>query len=454
MTDQHMKAARTALLWRVHWWAALVASPFALVAALTGLLYAFTPQIEDALYSGLERVAPAPRHVALDAMVAAARAAVPASSVVHSVVVPGTRDASVQVTFAATGSARPHHDGAAAPSAHRHVTGQQAAPARPAFGLPPGAMTVFVDPADARVLGTLADEERFRQWAKRLHSRLLQGDGWRWMIELATSWLMVMLATGVALWWPKAAWPARNLRGRPGWRQWHACIGAAFGLPTLAILATGLTWSAYAGPDIRYLRQLTGQASPTMPRGLASTPPATMPWMPDAPALDWQGALDKARPLAPGLALQLTPPSDARGVWRVSMAERSAPMLRFEAALDAYSGAVLHRYGWQQQPLLGKLTTAGIPFHRGELGWWNQALLIGFGVVILFSIVSGWVMYFKRRKPGALGLPKLPAGAWRAVGPGWAVAAVAGLALMPLLALSAPCVLLIDRLLERRTGAA
>jgi uncharacterized iron-regulated membrane protein len=306
---------------------------------------------------------------------------------------------------------------------------------------------VFVDPADARVLGSLANDGRFRQWAKRLHSRLLQGDGWRWMIELATSWLMVMLATGVALWWPKAAWPARKQRGRQAWRQWHAFIGVAFGLLTLAILSTGLTWSVYAGPAIRHLRQLTGQASPTMPRGLASSPP------PAAAPLTWQSALDKARPLAPGMALQLTPPAGERGVWRVGMAARSAPTLRFEAALDAYSGALLHRYGWQQQPLLGKLTTAGIPFHRGELGWWNQALLIGFGVAILWSIVSGWVMYFKRRKPGAVGLPKLPHGAWRAIGPAWAVAAAASLALMPLLALSAPCVLAIDRLLERRARA-
>lgn len=70
------------------------------------------------------------------------------------------------------------------------------------------------------------------------------------------------------------------------------------------------------------------------------------------------------------------------------MAERSALTLRFEAALNAYSGAVLHRYCWEQQPLLGLLTTAGIPFHRGELGWWNRALLIGFGVAIQFSIGS------------------------------------------------------------------
>lgn len=422
--NSQIKIVRTALLWRVHWWAALVASPFAVIAALTGLLYAFTPQIENMLYSKLEQVPNAQQHVALDVVVGAAQAAAPAAFKLHSVVVPGGAGESVQVTF----------------SKGDQVTGRR----KPVFGLPSAAVTVFVDPADARVLGSLANDERFRNWAKRLHSRLLQGEAWRWMIELATSWLVVMLVTGVALWWPRAAWPRLRLAGRQAWRQWHTLVGVGLSLLTLAILATGLTWSQYAGQQIRELRGMTGQASPTMPGGLASSPE------PGAPRLSWQAMLNRARDLAPGTALQMTPPADARGVWRVSMADRSSPRLRFEAALDAYSGLVLYRYGWDQQPLFGKLTTVGIPFHRGELGWWNQALLVVFGVVILFSIGSGWVMYFKRRTAGRLGLPNVPAGAWRSIGPTWAAMTLAGLALMPLLALSAPCVLLADRVLARR----
>ncbi|SFF94962.1 Uncharacterized iron-regulated membrane protein [Duganella sp. CF458] len=433
MTDQRMKSARTALLWRVHWWAALVASPFALVAALTGLLYAFTPQIEARLYGAMELVQPVEKHVSLDAMVGAAHATAPAMSQLHSVVVPAAPDESVKVTFAAGGADSGEHQ--------QHAGHAPAAPKKPAFGPPAGAVTYFVDPADAKVLGSQANEERFSQWAKRLHSRLLQGETWRWMIELATSWLMVMLLTGVALWWPKASLPKLGKRGREAWRQWHAFFGVGFGVLTLIILTTGLTWSKYAGEEVRYLRDLTGQASPKMPRGLASehADPAT--------AMSWQTALDKARALAPGVALQLTPPAGPHGIWKIGMAERSRPQLRFDAALDAYSGRVLYRSGWDEQTAFGKATTVGIPFHRGEFGWWNQALLIVFGVGTLFSLVSGWVMYFKRRKAGQLGLPKVPGGAWRAIGFGWAAGALACLALMPMLLLSAPCVLLADRLL-------
>nr|WP_315489115.1 PepSY-associated TM helix domain-containing protein [uncultured Rhodoferax sp.] len=51
-------AQRRSLLWRVHFWAALIASPFAVLAALTGILYIFTPQIEAQLHGHLDTVAP------------------------------------------------------------------------------------------------------------------------------------------------------------------------------------------------------------------------------------------------------------------------------------------------------------------------------------------------------------------------------------------------------------
>src|SRR3546814_16121204 len=88
--------------------------------------------------------------------------------------------------------------------------------------------TVYVDPYSAQVLGTQTANTRFSAWSKKLHSQLLQGDGWRWMIELAASWLMVMLFTGIWLWWPRrlaAGLPARNANGRRWWSQWHAFIG-------------------------------------------------------------------------------------------------------------------------------------------------------------------------------------------------------------------------------------
>jgi uncharacterized iron-regulated membrane protein len=140
------------------------------------------------------------------------------------------------------------------------------------------------------------------------------------------------------------------------------------------------------------------------------------------------------------LMLQLTPPRGPHGVWRASSADRSHPASRFDLVLNAYDGQVLYYAGWDRQTAFGKATAVGIPFHRGELGIWNQVLLFVFAAGVLFSLVSGWVMFFKRRRAGGAGLPKLVPGAWRAAPPAAVVLGLGLCALMPLLALSA-CVL-------------
>ena len=63
---------------------------------------------------------------------------------------------------------------------------------------------------------------------------------------------------------------------------------------------------------------------------------------------------------------------------------------------------------------------------------------------VLFSLVSGWVMFFKRRPPGSLGLPRLLPGAWTSPSAlAWLVAA--GMcALMPLLLVSGGMLVLLE----------
>ena len=44
------------LFWRIHFWAGLISAPIVVFAALTGLLYALSPQIEARLYADLDHV--------------------------------------------------------------------------------------------------------------------------------------------------------------------------------------------------------------------------------------------------------------------------------------------------------------------------------------------------------------------------------------------------------------
>ena len=121
-------ARRKSLFWRIHFWAALIASPFALIAVLTGIFYIFTPQIEAALYAGLDQVTPIGAMRPLDDAVAAASVAAPAGWALHSVVPPYKAGDTVKVNFAPTAAK------ISEPAGH-HVDPAKAAPAaRPRGG--------------------------------------------------------------------------------------------------------------------------------------------------------------------------------------------------------------------------------------------------------------------------------------------------------------------------------
>ena len=454
-----IQARRRSLLWRLHFWSALIASPFAVIAAGTGLLYVFTPQIESALYAHLDTVTPQAQAKPLDDAVDAAQQAMPAGWMLHSVSPAQDADDSVKLAFmppmampamsmssmAMPGMNMPGMANAQGGHAGHGDAGHagKSAPTflRPSFGFPSRSTVVYVNPYSAEVLGQLPQADRFNVWARKLHSSLLQSDRLRWMIELAASWLMVMLVTGVFLWWPstgQSALPQAGAKGRVAWKQWHSFIGATLGLMSAVILTTGLTWSQYAGGQVRLARDLTGQTSPRIPAQFKSTVTQGQA------ALNWEQASQAIRKQAPQVSMQIMPPKGPAGVWRANQLDRGDPIKRFDLLLDGYSGASLYDSGWKQETLFGKATGIGIPFHRGEFGWWNQALLFIFGAGVLFSIVTGWVMYFQRRALGLVGLPKLLPGAWRSVSPWAGLGGLVMLVAMPLLAASAAVVVLAE----------
>lgn len=119
--------------------------------------------------------------------------------------------------------------------------------------------------------------------------------------------------------------------------------------------------------------------------------------------LSMQAVWDRAR--AEGLRdrLQLTPPRGPQGIWRADALPGADPTERLSLVIDAGHGAVLWRSGWAELPALAKATAVGIPFHRGEFGVWNQALLALVSLTATFSVVSGVVMAWRRRPVRATG---------------------------------------------------
>ncbi|MBX9869738.1 MAG: PepSY domain-containing protein, partial [Burkholderiaceae bacterium] len=185
---------------------------------------------------------------------------------------------------------------------------------------PASAMIVYVDPGTAKVQGSILEADRFRHWSRKLHSMFLQNDAWRWPIELSASAMLFLIISGVYLWWPREhaaatlMWSRQNTR-RAKWRYLHSTLGLVLSALTLVIVLTGLTWSKFAGDHFRILQNSLAQNAARMPKTLHSSFPSDTPSQMITPQ-SAQSILEKVQKIAPPIQIQMTPPRDARDIWR------------------------------------------------------------------------------------------------------------------------------------------
>ena len=157
-------------VWRWHFYAGLFCIPFVIVLATSGAIYLFKPQIDawnERAYDQLQ-FSSAPASAA--EQIRAALAAVPDAGLSAYELPPTSQSAARVIVRRADGPIR-----------------------------------VFVHPATLEVLGALPDDQRFTRWLFRLHGELLMGDRGSMIVELAASWTIVMILTGLYLWWPRQA---------------------------------------------------------------------------------------------------------------------------------------------------------------------------------------------------------------------------------------------------------
>src|SRR5438045_1646242 len=82
-------------------------------------------------------------------------------------------------------------------------------------------------------------------------------------------------------------------------------------------------------------------------------------------------------------------------------------------AIDPYTRQITGRLGWQDYPLLAKLTTLGIQAHSGTLlGLANQIAMALLALGTLALLVLGYRMWWKRRPTGRRRAPA-PSPVWR-----------------------------------------
>jgi uncharacterized iron-regulated membrane protein len=416
-----MRGALYRIIWRWHLYAGLFVMPFIAVLALSGAVYLFKPQIDRWEERAFQNQ-PTGNAVTPSAQVAAAIAG-------H----PGATLSSYRLPQVAGDAALVH------------------------LKLPNGSMRdVFIAPQGS-VLGSLDPEGRIIAITRKIHGQLLLGERGSWLVELAASWAIVMILTGLYLWWPRGAdglagvaWP-RLRRGRQTfWRDLHAVTGFWVAGLALVLLVSGLPWTSVWGDAFKAVRGAVAQDWTTGgSKGgdehaehdhMAMTRDAAA-----APSLDMIDTIvTKAQREALAFPVLIEPPSAATRVWTVKSDAQNRP-LRVTLTYDAVTGTEQSRKTFVDRPVVDHVIGYGVAWHEGQLfGWINQAIGVFTALSLLTLMVSGFVLWRRRKPDGRLGAPPVPAVPAR-IG-GVVVIMLLLAAVLPLLALSLVVLFLFDRL--------
>jgi uncharacterized iron-regulated membrane protein len=405
-----------ALLLRLHFYAGIVVAPFLLVAALTGLAYTVSPQIEAVVHADELTVAdPGGAIRPLAEQVAAARAAHPEGDL--TTVRPGAGPTTTQIDFTS-----PQLD-----EEHQH--------------------TVYVNPYTGAVTGQLTTwfaTTPARTWLDDLHRNLHLGAVGRHYSEFAASWLGIIALGGLALWWRRQRGnrTARRLlapelaakKGVRRTRSWHAATGVWLTLGLLLLSMTGLTWSRYAGGNFSTALDSLRSSRPAVTTDLTGSAPAasgahhgggTEASAQSADPAAADAVLQAARDNGISGPVSIVIPGDPATAWTVTQTRDRWPVGRDSVAVDPATNTVVDRVDFADWPLLAKLSAWGINAHMGTLfGLTNQILLAALALGLITVIIWGYRMWWQRRptrtdRRSLAGTPPTR-GAWQQL-PTWAI---------------------------------
>jgi uncharacterized iron-regulated membrane protein len=372
-------------LWRWHFHAGLFCIPFVIVLALTGSIYLFKPQVDAFADRGVDSLQVTAARASGEAQIAAALASQPGSKLfVYEI--PREPDDAVRV----------------------HLYSPEGT-----------GVIAYVHPQTLAILKSVPHTHRLTEVVRTIHGELFAGRTGSVLIELAASWALIMVLTGLYLWWPREArglagvlWPRLREGRRVFWRDLHAVTGIWVSAFALFLLVTALPWTPIWGAGLKQVREL-------------ATPAVKQDWSQsraDEHAEHQRAALaaSVATPLtldeivARVAPFRLDPPvriylpNDRMPFWRVRAETQNRPRVR-ELELDARTGALLRDQGFAEKSTLDRAIGVGIAAHEGQLfGIANQLLGLFTALGLIALCVSAVIMWWRRRPDGALGVPAPP----------------------------------------------
>ena len=407
------RAAAYRLVWRWHFYAGLIVAPFIFILSVSGLVYLFNDEINDVFQADKRFVERPAASLPLSRIAEAAVAAHPGGRITR-IDTPPSPDRSIEVFVS-------------------RATGEP--------------IRVFIDPGTGVVLGSHNYYRTVIGIADQLHGSLFLGDFGDAIVELAACWSIILIITGIYLWWPRgelsvsrALFPRWRMGGRAFWRSLHASVGLWTAALAIFLILTGLPWATVWGGLFRQVTEIVGIGYPTSFRGygapsskaatIGSETSGAAPWtLVEAPAPRSGGHSSHGHHAVESASSQGTPidldrvaailadhgmtapyrlslPKGERGVY-IAFTYPDRPQGQRSLYIDQYNGYVLGDVGFADYGIAAKAIELGIQLHMGNyFGRLNQIIMALPCIGLIIVSLSGPYMWWRRRPRGDLGAPR------------------------------------------------
>lgn len=384
-------------VWRWHFYAGLFCLPFILWLSFTGLIYLFKPQIDQWIDRPYDHLVIQQQIQSPAAQVQAAIHAVP-NSIFSAYELPPNEHAATRVFVVKDADI----------------------------------FKVYIHPETLQVLKIINQDDQFTRQIFRLHGEMMLGDNGSRVIEIAASWTIIMIITGVYLWLGKGGklsiagmlYPRLNRKGRAFWKDIHAVVGFWIALFTIFLLVSGLPWTASWGGMLKTLRQWSAPTAIQQDWTTSSREQAHhqkqvfeqahhhIQGGGDHAAIPASQFSQQQNQVLNQLVVQASKLSFAYPVqitttnqnWAIASQTQNRP-LREKITFDATGQGIQHET-FKQKPMLDRIIGYGVAIHEGRMfGWFNVAIGVFTVLGLILVSISGLLMWLKRKSQQTLGTP-------------------------------------------------
>jgi len=304
------------------------------------------------------------------------------------------------------------------------------------------ATMVAVDPYTAKVVNSMPRSKGWYHTMDEIHGDMMLGTAGDSLLDTAASLTILMMITGIYLWWAKQGRLKPMLvpkagKGRSWWRDLHGAFGTWVSLILLLFCLSGIAWAGiWGGKMVQSWSQFPAGKWGVEPNPVSTLPThgdvlndgktKEAPWILELTPMPVSGTTKGENGISPSEPMtletvdrfareigfkgryQLNLPKGETGVWTLSQDSMSYDMVSPTADrtvhIDRYSGKILADIRYDDYNFLGKFMAVSIALHMGTLGWWSVLANVVFCLAVIFICVSGCVMWWKRRPSEARGL--------------------------------------------------